>query len=276
MQTQDDREAKAGRDPDPPELRAIFLDVVDPVQRLRDRVHGPGHVPDDERDRERDQRRLVGRENPIHGEVDPVEDRLGQVTLERRGDRVRPDVLEPEGSEESEAEQGERHERDERAKGDRRGVRQQAVLGEALGDVVHGRPQAARADGVCSRRHGGSPTPAWAREHAVQAERLDLDEDGVAPAAARADRGEAEPAAVSAQLVHHRREDAGAGGADRMAEGDRASVHVDALRVGAEQLGRVDDDGGEGLVELDALDVVDRLPRLVERLVPAFAGVRAR
>ena len=128
------------------------------------------HVPDDERDRESDQRRLVGRENPIHGEVDPVEDGPGEVILERRGDRVRPGVLEPEDSEKGEAEQGERDESDESAERDRRREGQKTVLGEALGEVLHGRAPAARADGVCSRRHGGLSTPPWAGEHPVRAE----------------------------------------------------------------------------------------------------------
>src|SRR4029077_8842976 len=72
-------------------------------------------------------------------------------------------------------------------------------------------------------------------------------------------------AAVAAQLVHHRPEDATAGGADRMSERDGAAVHVRLLRVGPEQLDGVDGDRRERLVHLDPLDVVDRLPGLLER-----------
>ena len=43
------------------------------------------------------------------------------------------------------------------------------------------------------------------------------------------------PPPLAAQLVHERREDPAARGADRVAERDRAAVDVDALLVGAEQ-----------------------------------------
>src|SRR5436190_10605186 len=56
--------------------------------------------------------------------------------------------------------------------------------------------------------------------------RSGFDQDGVALAAAGADRGEAETAAVAAQLVDHRAEDSPARGADRVPERDRAAVHV--------------------------------------------------
>src|SRR3954454_18071107 len=73
------------------------------------------------------------------------------------------------------------------------------------------------------------------------------------------------PPAVSAQLVHHRADDAPAARADRMAERDGAAVHVHVLLVGAEQPRRVERDRRERLVDLDALHVVDRLPRLLAR-----------
>src|SRR5829696_2047320 len=94
---------------------------------------------------------------------------------------------------------------------------------------------------------------------------LDLDQERVALAAAGADRGEAEAAAVAAQVVHHRPDDPAAGGADRMAERDRAAVHVHLLLVRAQKPRRVPRDRRERLVDLDALDVVDRLPAPLER-----------
>src|SRR4029453_18955018 len=103
--------------------------------------------------------------------------------------------------------------------------------------------------------------------------RLDLDQECVALAAARADRCEPEAAAVTPELVDHRREDPSAGGADGMSQGDRATVHVHPLRVDVEHPGRVHDHGREGLFQLDALDVSDRLARLVEGDPP---GLRRR
>src|SRR4029453_4350262 len=63
-----------------------------------------------------------------------------------------------------------------------------------------------------------------------------------------------------------------------MAEGDCAAVHVPLLRICAEYLRRVEDDRGERFVQLDPLDVVDRLagslPRLLTRLCGSAGGVR--
>src|SRR5690349_16932628 len=50
----------------------------------------------------------------------------------------------------------------------------------------------------------------------------DLDDHRIALAPTGADRRDAEAAAAAAQLVHEAAEDAGAGGADRVAERDRA------------------------------------------------------
>src|SRR5215207_11366607 len=88
---------------------------------------------------------------------------------------------------------------------------------------------------------------------------LNVEEKGVALPAARADRREAEPAAVAPELVDHRPEDTPARGADRVPERDGAAVDVHALRIRPEHRRRVEHHGREGLVQLDALDVVDRL-----------------
>src|SRR4051794_10814046 len=77
-----------------------------------------------------------------------------------------------------------------------------------------------------------------------------LDHDRVALAAAAADRGDAEAASPAAELVDERADDAGAGGADRVPEGDRAAVDVDVLLAHAQHPHRVEGDGGEGLVDL--------------------------
>src|SRR3954454_9886103 len=103
----------------------------------------------------------------------------------------------------------------------------------------------------------------------------DLDDHVVALAAARADRGAAEPAAAALELERERPEDPGAGGADRMAERDGAAVHVDLVLVDAEHPDRVEHHGGERLVDLPEVDVVGREPGLLERDLRGGGG-RAR
>src|SRR4029450_8298469 len=95
---------------------------------------------------------------------------------------------------------------------------------------------------------------------------IDLHDDRVALAAARADRGAAEPASAAAQLMHQRAATVGAGGSDRMAEGDRPTVHVHLVVVDLERPDRVDRDRCESLVDLPEVDVARLLADLLERL----------
>ena len=53
----------------------------------------------------------------------------------------------------------------------------------------------------------------------------------------------------------------GAGAAERMAEGDGAAVDVDDVRIEAEGLDDRQGLGGEGLVQLDQLDILLLEPR---------------
>ena len=69
--------------------------------------------------------------------------------------------------------------------------------------------------------------------------------------------GDAVPAAAAAQLADEGAGEAGAGAAERVAEGDRAAVDVELLLVDAELAGAGEDLGGEGLVELDQVDLVE-------------------
>ena len=57
--------------------------------------------------------------------------------------------------------------------------------------------------------------------------------------------------------VEHRVLQAGAGHAERVADGDRAAVDVEPVEVDAEVLVGRHDLGGEGLVDLDQVDVAD-------------------
>src|SRR5262245_5493961 len=111
------------------------------------------------------------------------------------------------------------------------------------------------------------PPPIWPAPTTSTCSNLtsDFQQKRVALATAGADRGEAQAAAVAAQLVDHRPDDPPAARADRVPERDRPAVHVHVRLVGAEQLRRVPGDRGERLVDLDALHVVDRLPCALER-----------
>src|SRR5437870_2483519 len=55
--------------------------------------------------------------------------------------------------------------------------------------------------------------------------------------------------------MNQRRGDARAAGAERVADGDGPAADVDLLRVGVEQLDDRQRLGGEGLVDLDQVDV---------------------
>ena len=130
-------------------------------------------------------------------------------------------------------------------------------------------PSRRKARAVAAGGHGrsseSSRSASCDRPPSDREARSDLDQQRVALPAAGADRGETEPAAVAAQVVHHRPEDPAAARADRMAERDGAAVHVHALLVGAEQRRRMLRDRRERLVDLDPRDVVDRLAGALER-----------
>src|ERR1700761_8807531 len=115
---------------------------------------------------------------------------------------------------------------------------------------------------------GVLPSPLWA-----SSARIHLDDNGVALAAARADRRTAQAAAPTAQLVDERAEDPRAGRTDRVSERDGAAVDVDAVLVDAEHPDRVERDGGKPLVDLPQGEVLDLQAGLVERLL---GGVRGR
>src|SRR5215218_4154860 len=100
----------------------------------------------------------------------------------------------------------------------------------------------------------------------------DLEDHRVALTAAGADRRDAEAAATPPQLVDQRAEDACARGTDRVAQRDRAAVDVHLGLVDAEHPHRVDRDRGEGLVDLEDVDVVDRQSGLLERLLRGGRG----
>src|SRR3954468_21203789 len=96
-----------------------------------------------------------------------------------------------------------------------------------------------------------------------------LDDGGVGLAAALAHRLQAVAAAGALELVQERRHQPGPGRPQRVAERDRAAVHVDLGQVGAGLLLPREHHRRERLVDLDEVDVVDRQAGLLQ-------GVRRR
>ena len=94
-----------------------------------------------------------------------------------------------------------------------------------------------------------------------------LDDRRGAHAAADAERGEAGREVAPLQLVEQRAQDHRAGGAQRMAHGDGAAVHVDLVVRHLEDLQVAQHDGGEGLVQLPEIDVLHRHAGALQRLL---------
>src|SRR5215212_4688488 len=82
-----------------------------------------------------------------------------------------------------------------------------------------------------------------------------LEDDCVPATAAGADRGHAEAATAAAQLLDQAEDDAGAAGADGVAERDCATIHIDATGVDTEPLAGDDGNTGECLVDFPDFDV---------------------
>ena len=108
----------------------------------------------------------------------------------------------------------------------------------------------------------GALTP-LRRPPALADEALDDDRDPLADADAHG--GESVPCLAASELVHQGRDDAHAARAQRMAQGDRAAVLVDALRIELEVADAGDHLRREGLVHLDAIHVACRESRACER-----------
>ena len=93
-----------------------------------------------------------------------------------------------------------------------------------------------------------------------------LDDRREALADADAERGDPVAEALALELADERSGEAGARAAERVSERDRAAVHVQALGVDAELALARQDLGGERLVDLDPVDVVEVELRGLERL----------
>src|SRR6476661_4582270 len=94
-----------------------------------------------------------------------------------------------------------------------------------------------------------------------------LDDHGHALAAADAHRLDAERLVRLLEAVDQGGHDAGTGHAERVTEGDRPTVDVELVVGDAEVTGRRDDLGGERLVDLEQVDVVDGLAGTPQRLL---------
>jgi hypothetical protein len=89
-------------------------------------------------------------------------------------------------------------------------------------------------------------------------------------AAAHADQCAGATGAV--QLVDGLRGEEAPGGAERVAERNRAAVGVDPLRVGLHRPGPCEHDRGEGFVDLEYVDVVNAQPGAGEHLFGGWDG----
>src|SRR6266849_10406010 len=109
----------------------------------------------------------------------------------------------------------------------------------------------------------------WVAARPTYLEPFDDAGDGLTEADAH--RGDAVARVAALQLGEERRGDAGAGGAERMAERDAAAVRVDVARLVAlaerRVLQELEDDRRERLVHLYDPHVVPRQARLCERTV---------
>src|SRR5437588_739403 len=87
-------------------------------------------------------------------------------------------------------------------------------------------------------------------------------------AAAYAHRFEADGLVLAGEAVQERAQDADAGHAEGMAQGDRATVGIElvAERIDAQFARRGNDLGRKGFVDFDDVDIVDRHLRPLERL----------
>src|SRR4051794_33448690 len=130
-------------------------------------------------------------------------------------------------------------------------------------------PQCGASSAIAERRSGDSsstrlisrptaralPARACSTSSAADSGRRHPHDQGVALAAAAAERRRTDATAAALELQGEVQGDPGTGHADRVAEGDRAAVDVDLRVLDAELTRRRDADRGEGLVELDQVEI---------------------
>src|SRR5919107_4411347 len=131
---------------------------------------------------------------------------------------------------------------------------------ESFGSVELGMD---RTELGCSRR---LPPNSRVSEAQLAGGSDDLDDGGDAHAAADAERGEAAAQVATLELVDERAEDHRAGGAERVTHGDRAAVDVGDLVADVQVAHEAHRDGGERLVDLEQVDVLDLEAGLRQRL----------
>src|SRR5580700_7696947 len=100
----------------------------------------------------------------------------------------------------------------------------------------------------------------------------DPEQQGLALAAAAAQPGGAEPSAAPAELVAQVHREPGAGGADRVADGDRAAVDVHDVGADAQVAHGLDGHHRERLVDLDQIQVGYGPPGLGQGLLDGVGG----
>src|SRR5262249_19715232 len=98
---------------------------------------------------------------------------------------------------------------------------------------------------------------------------------GDALAAADAGGGEAIAEIVAAKLVEQGDHKARAGGSERVAKSDRAAVDVGFIAIEAESFLDGEILGGEGFVDFDTIDLIDREASSFQRLLRCGHGADA-
>src|SRR6476620_4236721 len=123
---------------------------------------------------------------------------------------------------------------------------------EVVGHLIGSRYSTVTTSFLGRARH--STTVSWP-ELVPRSDQLDDRRD--AHAAADAERGEAALLVATGELVDEGAEDHRAGGAERVAHGDGATVDVGHVMADAHVAHEPHGHGGEGLVERREVDVVD-------------------
>src|SRR5215472_11144901 len=113
---------------------------------------------------------------------------------------------------------------------------------------------------LCGSSRGTFHRLGYLRESRTAIFSVALDGQGDGIAAAEAESGDAALEVAALEFIEQRKEDARAGSADGMAEGDRAAVDVDLIGIEAELARNGNGGDGEGFVQFHEIDILVAVP----------------